>query len=175
MRAALPGWATCGGFPDATPADVHPANIFEVTKQPIEGNSYLGMVVRDDNTWECISTRIRDPINVRHCYSFSIYLARSATYLSPTKKYPDKRVSFTIPIKLRIWGGNRKTKEKYLLAQSKPVSHLYWKKYEFTLRPKRIFDLLILEAMYADGVTPYNGHILVDNASALVRVDCSDE
>ena len=47
------GWTNCG-FPAETPPDVHPdpMNQFQVGMTPQNGSTYLGMVVRDNDTWE---------------------------------------------------------------------------------------------------------------------------
>lgn len=104
------GWIDCG-FKGETPPDVQPAlddsnrPFFNVTKTPHTGNTYLGMVVRENDTYERVSQRLLKPLKKDVCYTFSIFLCRSETYLSASNRnQPDKLKEFTQPIILRIWG-----------------------------------------------------------------------
>ena len=55
------GWYDCG-FPGETPPDVQPSGGFEVFKPAYEGRTYLGMVVRDNDTWESVAQRLSRPL-----------------------------------------------------------------------------------------------------------------
>ena len=85
------GWIDCG-FKGETPPDVQPAlddknqPFFSVTKTAFHGNTYLGMVVRENDTYERVSQRLIKPMLKGTCYSFSIMLCRSSTYLSASNK-----------------------------------------------------------------------------------------
>ena len=48
------GWTPCG-FPEETPPDTHPGNAFGVKMPTNDGKTYLGMVVRDNDTWEGVT------------------------------------------------------------------------------------------------------------------------
>jgi len=78
------GWYDCGNlqFRQESPPDLHPINAWEVTKQPSDGRTYLGMVVRDNDSWESLSQRLTIPIEEGKCYAFDIELARSKFYVS---------------------------------------------------------------------------------------------
>ena len=115
-------WENCG-FKAETPPDVQPAlddanrPLFNVTKTAFAGNTYLGMVVRENDTYERVAQRLLQPMKKDVCYTFSIYLCRSETYLSASnRKEPDKLKEFTQPILLRIWGGDAYCHQKQLLA-----------------------------------------------------------
>ena len=99
------GWRDCG-FLDETPPDVQPSGSFEVTRPPFDGRTYLGMVTRSNDTWERVGQKLTKSIVADQCYEFSIYLCRSANYLSPTRNNPNVQEPYTDPIVLRIWGGN---------------------------------------------------------------------
>ncbi|HAQ37427.1 MAG TPA: OmpA family protein [Saprospiraceae bacterium] len=176
---SLKGWYDIAPyyFKRETPPDVqNGANeFFEVKTLPQQGSSYLGMVVRQNETWEMVSQKLSSPLERNACYEFSIHLARSEAYFSGLREVIDttKKFNFNKPVVLRIWGGNGLSDKKELLAESPVVEHASWKNYRFTFKPKQKLDYLILEAFYKTPVLlPYNGNILLDNASSIIRVNC---
>ena len=67
------GWYDCG-FPDESPPDIHPqmdGGEFKVNAEPADGRTYIGMVVRDNVTWEAIGQRLNTPLKENQCYDFS--------------------------------------------------------------------------------------------------------
>ncbi|MBK9106877.1 MAG: OmpA family protein [Saprospiraceae bacterium] len=173
------GWVDCG-FKGETPPDVQPAlddsnrPFFNVTKAAFAGNTYLGMVVRENDTYERVAQRLLKPLKKDLCYTFSIYLCRSDNYLSASNRNePDKLKEFTQPILLRIWGGDAYCHQKQLLAESPLISNTDWKKYEFEFEVKHDMWYFELEAFYKTPVLfPYNGNILLDNASHITIIPC---
>ena len=73
----IPQWTDCG-FKLETPPDLHgnQSNFFGVSRKPQSGNSFLGMVVRYNDTWERVSQELKTPLEAGKCYKMSIYLAR---------------------------------------------------------------------------------------------------
>ncbi|MBK7409330.1 MAG: OmpA family protein [Saprospirales bacterium] len=173
------GWEDCG-FPGETPPDVQPSgnpsySYFEVVKPAFDGNTYLGMVVRDNDTWEMISQRLSGPLKAGECYEFSIYLCRSELYVSQSR-VNFQETNYTTPAKLRIWGGSSYCNKKELLAETSAIINTRWLKYDFKLKPKETHTYFVLEAFYNTPVLfPYNGNVLMDNASPIVPVPCEDE
>ncbi|MEP7265992.1 MAG: OmpA family protein [Saprospiraceae bacterium] len=175
------GWTDCGFQGESAP-DVHPNNFWEVSKPAFNGKTYMGMVVRHNDTWERVSQMLEKPMLGGVCYDFSIYLSSSSTYKSMTNdrdKIPglilrgDTMYNFDVPAVLRIWGGNISCGRSELLAESDPIDHLDWKPYNFRLKPKTNYKYIMLEAFFKTPVLfPYNGNILLDNASDLVPVEC---
>jgi outer membrane protein OmpA-like peptidoglycan-associated protein len=166
------GWTDCG-FEQETPPDVQPAGGFNVTRPAFDGQTYMGMVTRENDTWEAVTQKLSIPLEAGNCYTFSIYLCRSDTYLSGTRTSSGLQ-SFTTPIKLRVWGGNWLCHKQELLAESPLVGNIDWKKFGFKLEPKKTVNYIILEAFYKTPVFfPYNGNILVDHASAIIQVPCN--
>jgi hypothetical protein len=175
------GWYDCGdiNFPLETPPDTHPIDDssgrtnFGVTQKAFHGDTYLGMVVRENDTWESIAQRLEEPLSPDTCYSFSIYLCTSNIY----KSYlidPERNVDFTTPIKLRILGGRGFCDTAELLAESKLVENTDWEKYTFT--PKNELTFIVLEAFFQTPTIEIpNGNILLDNASAIVPIACEKE
>lgn len=175
-------WYNCGGFGES-PVDVHPvpASEFRVDKTAYEGNTYLGMVVRENETWESVSQRLSKPLVNEKCYEFSIHLSRSATYISSLStsslaNASQNKVNFATPIKLRIWGGNGHCAKAELLAESSLVINTRWLEFNFRFEPKGNHSYITFEAFYQTPCPfPYNGNILLDNAQPIVPVPCDEE
>lgn len=168
------GWYDCG-FPGETSPDVHPkegGGAFQVTTPAFNGKTYIGMVVRDNDTWEMVSQRLAAPLEAGKCYEFSLSLCRSLFYVSPSKT-TNESVNYTTPAKLRIWGGTGYCNRAELLAESSLIVNTRWLGYDFRFEPKQNYTYIILEAFYKTPTPfPYNGNILVDNASAIIPVPC---
>lgn len=173
-------WFDCG-FPGESQVDIHPVpgSEFQVDHVAIDGETYLGMVTRENETWEAIGQRLSQPLIGGKTYSFSIHLAKSATYLSaisngnPSNIYnKPKKINFATPIKLRIWGGNGYCKKVELLGESSLVINTQWLDYNFILQPKDDLPYITFEVFYqAPCPFPYNGNILLDNASSFLEVE----
>ena len=169
----IPGWYDCG-FPGETIPDIHPKDnsAFGVDSKPFDGNSYIGMVVRDNETWEKISQRLNSPLIAGQCYEFTLSLARSLTYESQSKT-SSQIVNFATPAKLRIWGGNSICERGELLGESSLIINSRWLLTKFEFKPKRNFQYLIFEAFYkTPSPFPYNGNVLMDNAGPIIPVPC---
>jgi hypothetical protein len=165
------GWFFCG--PQlASPPDVHPSGMYGVEEQAKDGRTYVGMVVRDVNTWETIGQRLETPLQAGQCYAFSIWLALPQQYLSISRQ-TNLPTDYSQPAILRIWGGHLNCDKRELLAASNPIYHPDWKEYRFVFQPRDHYSVVILEAFYdPNRLNPYCGSLLLDHASALLPVDC---
>lgn len=171
------GWYNCG--PPAhieSPPDVQPNPQFKVGTQPKDGGSYLGMVVRDNESWESVGQRLKTPLKGGTCYNFKISLARSNTYISFSRSTGEE-VNYTTGAKIRIWGGNKAYGHKEeLLAETGRINNSRWMEHSLKLEPTMDYVYLTIEAYY---VTPtlfaYNGNVLLDNASDIVPMPCELE
>jgi len=173
----IKGWWDCGTyfFKGQSPPDIHPTDGFawSVKSSPQHGNTFLGMVVRFDDTQESLGQALEKPLEGGSCYSFSLFLSMSNVYLSPTWRNREKEENFTTPSVLRIWGGNSFCDKAELLAESEPVNNNNWKPNYFKFTPKFNHRYIVLEAYYETPVLfPYNGHILVDNCSPITEIEC---
>lgn len=174
------GWYDCGAinFPEETAPDVHPVEgtpAFGVSASAQDGDTYLGMVVRENDSWESVAQRLTVPMQAGKCYTFSIQLATSKTYNSILRG-TNREASFTNPVKLRIWGGAGYCRRDELLAESKLVTHSDWQEYEFKFEPKRRLSYIVLEAFFkTPTLSPPNGNLLLDNASAIQPIPCDEE
>lgn len=171
---SLGGWTDCGGFrfQGQTPPDVHPGNYWSNNTPPSHGNSYLGMVVRDNDTWEGVAQRLTSSLKVGKCYKFTIDLARSSKYISKSQK-TNVETNYVTPAVLRVWAGNGICDDQELLGESTVVSHEEWRTYQFKFKPKADYNFIMIEAFYkVPVIAPYCGHILVDNLSDFDEMDC---
>lgn len=146
------GWIGCSN--ETTP-DILPG-YWGVFQKPSDGDSYLGLIAREDGTWESVGQRLKEPLKAFECYSFSLDLALSPTY-----------AGYNMPLKVRIWAGSSTCGKKELLAESIPVKHYNWKTYDFVFIPKESHYFIVFEAYYATGkYYAYKGNILLDNCSS---------
>lgn len=167
-------WIDCG-FPGESEPDVQPSGEFGVTMLPQDGDTYLGLVVRDNSTWERVSQRLTGPMEGGKCYEFSIYLAKSPQYLSQSR-VTDEKVNYVRNAKIRIYGGFSPCSRQQLLAESPLIGGYNWRQFNFKFEPTDDFTYITFEAFYqTPNLFPYNGNILLDNASALTMVPCKDK
>ena len=154
-------WHGCerGTTPDILPG------VWGVYTEPSEGESYVGLITREDGSWEGLGQRLPTPLEKKICYSFSIDLAHSKTYSGYNKA-----------VKLRIWGGKSKCDKSQLLLETDFVSHTDWKKYTLKFYPESKIKYLIFEAFYpyeqseeTDKPTFFKGNVLLDNISVIKK------
>ncbi|MBL7782010.1 MAG: hypothetical protein JNM22_12385 [Saprospiraceae bacterium] len=158
------GWINTG-VKGETPPDVQPS-FYEVYLKPSHGDTYLGMVVRKNNTWESVAQDLNGWMHQDSSYSFSLDLANSDVYKAFSRKYGD--LYYTRPTILRIWGVNTLQNTRELLAESVTINHHKWKRYSFILHPNQgSYNRLELSAYYAPGKEKMNGNLLMDNCSDL--------
>lgn len=174
------GWYDCGGinFPLETPPDVHPSGgekpSFGVSLDAADGDTYLGLVVRENDSHESVSQRLKRPLQPGKCYSFSISVATSKIYKSGIRDSDEER-DFITPIKLRIRGGNGYCRTDIPLAETKLITNNDWKEFTFKFEPNRKVTYIVLEAWYKKPTfNPPNGNILLDNASAIQPIPCDE-
>ncbi len=173
----IAGWFDCGkiNFPTETPPDIHPNGYWSNNLPASDKKTYLGMVVRDNGTYESVSVRLDSMLEAGKCYKFSIHLARAEKYISKSRMTGDE-ANYVTPAVLRIWGGSGFCNERELLAESNPVNNSSWQINTFEIRPKSNIRSITFSAFYkTPTLMPYNGNILVDGASAFIRVPCPGE
>lgn len=176
----IPGWYNCGPGGE-TPPDLQPG-FFGVATAPRNGNTYLGLVVRQTGTWESVGQRLSQPLEINQCYEFSIDLRRDTSYVSPLAG-SGIPVKFTTPARVIIWGGNGYCAKGEVLYQSSVIIHPRWLTYNCRLSPKKgTWSHIIIEAYYGaqDPFNPAlplhsNGNVLIDNATPIKPVPCAPE
>lgn len=173
----IEGWFDCGriNFPTETPPDIHPNGYWENNLPASDKNTYLGMVVRDNGSYESVSVRLDSVLKAGKCYKFSIHLARAEKYMSKSR-ITGLFANYITPSVLRIWGGNGLCNEKELLAESAPVNNTSWQINTFEFRPESDIRSLTFSAYYKTPIQlPYNGNLLLDGGSNIVRIPCPGE
>ncbi len=160
------GWFDAG-FEGESPPDIQPG-IFNCTRQPLHGNTYLSLVTRDNKTWERVGQRLDRPLAKDHVYEFAVCLAVSRFYLSRSRM-SHREVNYDGPVCLRIWGISATQNTAELLAETPVVSSQTWGKYTITIAPvDNDVDIVVLEAYYGDPERLTNGNLLIDHCSAFI-------
>lgn len=174
---ALPGpaktpsfWHFCGP-PQETPPDVHPSGAFGIQKKAAHGQTYIGLVVRDNGTTEKISQRLETPLKAGQTYRFQCYVARPEIYrsISRSTMQPD---SFTRAIRLRLWGVQHCEKIR-LLGSTPLITNTDWQLYQFEFTPDQTINGIMFEAWYDTEEAYYNGGIFLDLVSPIYKVSQS--
>lgn len=184
---SIKGWYDCGYINFGgreTPPDIHQGNsrdtaFWDNTLNSKVGLTYLGMVVRENESYEAVSQRLPFPLKKGKCYTFSIYLARAKDYWSNATTLEGSRTdkkNFVKPAVLQIWGSDGFCDNRELLGVSAPVSNHQWEKFNFYIEPLSDCYFITLQAFYQTPVIlPYNGNILLDGASAFELTECGQE
>jgi hypothetical protein len=150
------GWYfdTPGNTPDVLPG------AWEIMEpKAYDGKTYVGLITREDGTYEDIRQSLAEPLKAGQCYTFSIYLAHAPKY-----------VGYNKPTRLRILGASAKGGQLEILANSPLVDHPTWKQYKFEFTPSRDVTQLVFEACFAPGaVFKYRGNVLLDLCSPIEK------
>jgi hypothetical protein len=148
--AAMPdGWWSCD---QASTPDILPGP-YGIDHFPYHGNTYLGLITRQDGSWEGVEQRLQEPLKKDQCYSMGLFLARSKNY-----------AGYTEPIRLSIKIGEDKCDYEQTIYLSPLIQHHTWKEYTFSFTPKSNCFYLQVIAFAETG--DKNGHILIDNIGA---------
>ena len=169
------GWADCG-FPGESAVDVQPEphREFDVVKRAFHQNTYLGMVVRDNDTYERVSQPMSNPMVAGQCYELKLHLAKSDVYRSQSR-LTDTEVNYDTPAKLQIRGGFGTCDLGAIIGKSSVVDNGNWREYTIKLEPEEPYTHIVLEAYYNTPILfPYNGNVLVDNLQPLQPVACEE-
>lgn len=152
------GWMACkeGTTPDILPG------YWGVYTDPSEGNTYLGLITRQNNTWESIGQRLGAPLTKGSCYSWSLNLAHSDTYSG-----------YNGSIKLRVWISKTKCQKDQLIYESPLIEHVDWKTYKLRFTPNQDSQYIMIEAFHSDDEFSYQGNILIDRLRPIHGCDRS--
>lgn len=177
LRTRLDGWEDCGRilFPYDSPPDIHPNNYWDNNVPPSDGDTYLGLVVRDVESWESMTQILDIPLEKGQCYKFSVNLASSDNYKSASQ-LTKKMANYTEPAVLRVWAGSSWCQNGHLIAESERIGHKRWKRYDFEFETAQNYKYITIEAYYKTPVAiPYNGNLLVDKLTNFVLIPCEEE
>ena len=142
------GWHPCeaGTTPDILPGP------WGVYQEASDGSTFVGVITREDGSWESIGQRLRSALKAKECYTLKLDLAHSKTYSG-----------YNQPLKVRIWGCQTKCSKDQLLAETQFITHSDWESYEFQFFAKKALNYILIEAYYADSNFSYRGNVLIDN------------
>lgn len=148
------GWFPCelGTTPDILPG------FWGVYEESSEGDTYVGLITRDDGSWESIGQRLKQGVRKGECYTFSLDLAHSKTYSGYNK-----------PVRLRVWGGATKCAKTQLILETDFIKHSDWRTYSEEFTAKGAINYIVIEAYYKDSKFSHMGNILIDNIRPLEK------
>jgi len=148
------GWHPCDNM---TTPDIFPG-FWGVYNEPSDGNTYVGIITRENGTYEQFGQRLSDKFKKDNCYRTSIDLAHSIIYSG-----------YNRPIQLKIYIGSSKCDKDQLIFESPVVKSMKWKTYEFDFVPNAEQEYIIFEAFYSDQPFNHMGNILIDNLRPITR------
>ncbi|NNF33129.1 MAG: hypothetical protein HKN68_03425 [Saprospiraceae bacterium] len=148
------GWFECH---ELTTPDIFPG-VWGVYGDPSDGDTYMGLITRPNNTWESIGQRLTQPLEANKCYSFMVDMAYSKTY-----------AGYNNPIRLRIWLGDKRCNQGQLIYESDLIDHTDWKTYLVKFTTEKPYTHIILEAFHDESPVRYKGNILLDHMTAIKR------
>lgn len=181
QRNEIKGWYDCGksNFEFETAPDIHGNNnkFWSLDMMPSEGNTFLGMVTRDNDSWEEVSQELLHPMEKGNCYTFTIDLAKADPYISGSRLYMDDKPNYNYitPANLRIWAAFDTCERYDILYVSPPIDNEEWQTYEVVIQPKSDIKYITLQAYFVDDSKPYNGNIIVDNISKFIVSECEEK
>ena len=146
------GWLPCE---DGTTPDILPGFWGEYGDAS-QGRTFVGLITRENSTFESIGQRLSSPLTAGECYRFTIDLARGAVY-----------AGFNQPIKFRIWVSEDKCEKDQLIFTTGLIQHTDWKTYPIQFTAKKNYRYIRLEAYIKDGSFSHKGNVMMDNMTAI--------
>jgi len=148
------GWLPCAEY---TTPDILPG-YWGVYNEPAEGNTFVGMITRENSTFESISTRLSDDLEAGRCYRYAMDLAKSMTYTGYNKS-----------IKVRIWIGENKCDKDQMIYETDFIENSDWETHAFEFEPESDSRYILIEAFYKKGRYSHKGNVLMDNIRPIVN------
>lgn len=150
------GWMSCkeGTTPDILPG------YWGVYDHPSDGETFLGLITRSNNTWEVIGQRLPETLKKGSCYTWSLDLAHSNTYSG-----------YNGPLRLRVWLSKSKCGRDQLMFESPLIEHTFWQTYKVRFIPESDYQYIMLEAYHPEDPVLYQGNILLDALSPIRGCD----
>jgi gliding motility-associated-like protein len=142
-------WFACNSFssPDTQPGS------WGVSSSASDGNTFISLVTRDDNTMEAIGAKL-NAIKTNVCYNVSIDLSASDQFNYGGAPYG--------PVILKVWMSTGECLKTNLIWTSPLIDHPSWKTYSFNFTGNKIYSHFIMEVNYAHPGA-YVGSMLLDN------------
>jgi len=148
------GWQACD---DLTTPDILPG-YWGVYIEPSEGDTYVGIITRENSTYEQFGQRLSGSMEAGSCYQFAIDLAHSDIY-----------AGYKQPIKLQVFVGDDKCSTDQLVYTSPLIKDEDWETHVITFTAKGNYSYVMLRAHIKDGKFSHKGNILIDNLTSLTN------
>ena len=148
------GWSACAWL---TTPDILPG-YWGVYTEPYEGDTYVGIITRENSTFESFGQRLNAQLKVDTCYQMSIQLAHSKVYAGY-----GKAIRLRVSISDELCGGTQ------VIFTSPFVDHQEWRPYTFSFTPTQKAQYILIEAYFRDGEFSYKGNILIDGITAIIQ------
>lgn len=147
------GWFECT---DSTTPDIFPG-YWGVYDEASDGDTYVGLIIREDRSYEAIGQRTSGTMSTDKCYRFTIDLAHSNAYSG-----------YDAPARLRVYIGATKCGQDQMVFQSEFISHEEWRTYTIEFTPDEASNYIFFEAVDKKGVLMGSkGNILLDAISSI--------
>jgi outer membrane protein OmpA-like peptidoglycan-associated protein len=167
------GWTNCSP-PETWAPDVQPG-YFKVKSKPTNGASYLTLMVYDNDTYNAVGQKLTESLAKDSCYEFSVDVCRDSCFKKSVKT--GELTTYSIPVVVRIWGGNKPCERAEMLFETPVVINYRWLGFNFRVSPtKNSYSYLMIEAYYKTPlIYTYSGHVALDNLSPIRKVTCAPE
>lgn len=153
--ASMPqGWMACA---ERTTPDILPG-YWGVYLEADQGETYVGLITRENSTYESIGQRLPESLAQGQCYQMSLSLARSRKY-----------TGYSAAVKLRIWVSDNKCDKQQMIYESPLIKNSDWENHSFEFIPEIEGKYIQLEAHISDELFNHKGNILMDNISSIVK------
>ena len=163
-------WYYCS-FPGESPPDIHPKGLYQVRLPAYDGGTYVGLVCRDNGTFESIGQHLPAPLQAGACYRWGARVARSRRYQAIARSSLQPN-SFAAPVRLVLYGGQEACSQEATLGRSEPIAFADWSPVVVILRPRVAIEHLRIGVVPAEEAAN-NGHVLIDALDPLVPCDCT--
>lgn len=149
-------WYPCEEY---TTPDILPG-YWGVYQSAEDGDTYVGLISRQDGSFESIATRLTETLESRTCYKMYVSLAHSKTY-----------AGFNNPLGLKIWAGKSKCTKNELIFESDLIRHTDWRQYQIQFKLKEDADYILIEVINKSETINIKGNILIDHLSTIISCD----
>ena len=153
--ATMPrAWWACskGTTPDILPG------FWGVYNTPEDGQTYVGLITREDGSYESIGQRLEHKLQAHQCYTMSLSLSHSSIYAGYSKA-----------IYIEIYLSNTKCDLQERIWRSDVITREQWQNLSFEFTPTKAYQYFTIVAVARRPET--NGNILLDNISRIVPCD----
>lgn len=175
-------WIVLGDQRYSAP-DIHtPKEVIQnVKRQAQHGENFVSMVVRSSDSFEQLGQFLESPLKAGQKYTLSFQAMQAPEFLAMSSS--KKLDSHSKAIHIRIYGLNIEqlidqeinymNKENVeFLFESELIDSNEWTEVKANIKPSRTTNFIVFAVFWETPVLfPYNGHLLLDNISNIVKVE----